>query len=802
MATIETSPAATGGPGIEPRWTRSAKDAVGTAYSTSSNVWFTLSLGILNEVYHPTIDMPQIRDLQFLITDQETFFHDERRHLRTTLEYIAPHSLGFRVTNSDPEGRYRLLKEIISDPHNNCVLIRTRLEGDSSFLSKLHLYVLLAPHLEVGGWGNTGNVTRIEGRAFLTAHRNGMYLALAATVPFLRSSCGYVGTTDGWHDLSQNLKMDYEFATATDGNIALTAELDLSHGYEFTVGLAFGRGLNRAVATLFQSLGVPFVEHRERFIEQWARACRNLYPLENASGDGGALYRKSHSLVLAHEDKRYPGAMIASLSIPWGESKSDDDLGGYHLVWTRDLVNSVTGLLAAGDHTTPHRALIYLSCSQQTDGGFPQNFWIDGRPYWKGIQLDEVAFPIMLAWRLKQAKALKDFDPYPMALAAAAYLLEHGPATPQERWEENSGFSPSTLASNIAGLTCAAAFARTRGDEGTASYIQDYADFLERRVETWTVTNDGSLLPGIDRYYIRINPIRIDDPEADEDPDTKTLQIRNREPDEPFEFPAKDVVDAGFLELVRYGIRKPGDSLIEDSLRVIDANLKYNFNGGPCWRRYNHDGYGQRKDGRPFVGCGQGHAWPLLTGERGHYELAAGRDVKPYVHAMESFANASSLLPEQIWDGPDRPEHMMHYGRPTGSAMPLMWAHAEYIKLLRSAADGKVFDLLPEVARRYRIPHKYAPVEYWKSNRRIRTIAPGDTLRIQARNPFRLHWSVDEWNQVTETMASTNALKLYYADIAIAKDQRSPVRFTFFWVATAKWEGRDYQVEIKAPPRG
>jgi glucoamylase len=799
MATIETSPAATGGPGIEPRWTRSSKDAVGTAYSTSSNVWFTLSLGILNEVYHPTIDTPQIRDLEFLVTDGETFFHDERRHLHTTLEYIAPDALGFSVTNADPEGRYRLVKEIISDPHNNCVLIRTRLEGYTSFIRKLHLYVLLAPHLDVGGWGNTGNLTRIEGREFLTAHRNGMYLALAATVPFLRSSCGYVGTTDGWHDLSNNLKMDYEFASASDGNIALTAEFDLSRGYEFTVGLAFGRGLNRAVATLFQSLGVPFVEHRQRFIEQWNRAGRNLYPLENASGDGGALYRKSHSLLLAHEDKRYPGAMIASLSIPWGESKSDDDLGGYHLVWTRDLVNSVTGLLASGDHATPHRALIYLSCSQQADGGFPQNFWIDGRPYWKGIQLDEVAFPIMLAWRLAQAGALKDFDPYPMVLAAAGYLIEHGPATPQERWEENSGFSPSTLASNIAGLTCASAFARKRGDEGTASYIQDYADFLESHVETWTVTNQGTLLPGINRYYLRINPIDISDPAADENPDTKILQIRNREPDEPFEFPAKDVVDAGFLELVRYGIRKPGDPLIEDSLKVVDAVLKRDFTGGPCWRRYNHDGYGQRKDGGPFTGSGQGHAWPLLTGERGHYELAAGREVKPYVRAMESFANASSLLPEQIWDGPDRPERMMYYGHPTGAAMPLMWAHAEYIKLLRSVADGAVFDLLPEVARRYRIPHKFNPVEYWKPDRRIGTIAPGETLRIQARNSFRLHWSTDEWKQVKETAARTNALKLHYADVPIAKDQKSPVRFTFFWVADGKWEGRDYQVEIKAP---
>ena len=221
-------------------------------------------------------------------------------------------------------------------------------------------------------------------------------------------------------------------------------------------------------------------EHRERFIEPWKRASRHVVPLAGASGDGGCLYRASHRVLLAHEDKTYPGAMIASLSIPWGERKGDDDLGGYHLVWTRDMVNSTTGLLAAGNTETPLRALIYLACSQRPDGGFHQNFWIDGEPYWPGIQLDEVAFPILLAWRLREAGALRDFDPYPMVLRAAGYLVREGPVTPQERWEENGGYSPSTLASNIAALTCAAAFARERHDEATAAFLERYADWLER----------------------------------------------------------------------------------------------------------------------------------------------------------------------------------------------------------------------------------------------------------------------------------------------------------------------------------
>ncbi len=798
MATIENSPKAFGGPGIQPRWTRSAKDVVGTAYSASSHVWFTVSGGMVNEVYYPTIDRPQIRNVQFLICDGETFFHDEWRNLTPTVEYLDHHGLGARVTSVEKEGRYRIIKEIISDPHQSCVLIDTRLEGDPELLGKLHLYVLLAPHLEVGGWNNNGNTALIAGREFLTAHKGGTWLALAATQPFVRQSCGYVGTTDGWSDLAQNYRMDYQFAAVEDGNIALIGEIDLRQGYHFTLGLSFGRSLHRAVTGLFQSLGLPFSEHRDRFLEQWQRACRHFYPLHKFAGDGGALYSRSCELLLAHEDKSYPGALIASLSIPWGEAKGDEDLGGYHLVWTRDMVNSATGLLAAGDLASPLRALIYLACSQQADGGFPQNFWLDGQPYWHGIQLDEVGFPIVLAWRLDRAEALRDFDPYPMTLAAAGYLIARGPVTQQERWEENGGFSPSTLASNIAALICAATFAEKRGDHDTAVFLTKYADFLEAHLETWTVTTQGTLVPGIARHFIRILPADANDPEpGEEDPNRATIFIANRPPNSPTIFPARDVVDAGFLELVRYGIRAANDPLIEDSIRVVDAVLKFDAPAGPCWRRYNHDGYGQRDDGGPFEGWGRGRPWPLLTGERGHYELAARRDVQPYIRAMEKFANLTSLLPEQIWDEPDKPDFLQYFGGATGSAMPLMWAHAEYIKLLRSAADQQVFDLIPEVAERYRGSSRPTPFEVWKPNRRIRSIPPGVALRIIASAPFTLHWSFGEWTSPTDTQSNSTRLGLDFADIDVKPGERGPIRFSFFWTHDRRWEGRDYAVEIK-----
>ena len=451
-----------GHPGIHPRWTHGGKDGVGTAYAASSKIWFTLWNGIITEVYYPTVDRPQLRDLQYLITDGKSFFHEEKRHLKSKFERLSDHTLGYRCTNSDPDGRYAVVKEIITDPHLACVLQRTKLTGEESFISKLRLYALCAPHLEVGGWGNNGYVVEVNGRKIMMAQKQGTWLAMAATVPFSRISCGYVGRSDGWTDLAGNFQMDWEFDHATDGNIALTGELDLSGHREFTLGLAFGDTQHHAIATLFQALGIPFEEHHKRYTEQWDRTSAHQLPLEKFSSDKGNLYHSSFSLLLAHEDKSYPGALIASLSIPWGEARGDKDQGGYHLVWTRDMVSSASALLASGENATPLRALIYLAVSQQEDGGFSQNFWVNGNPYWRGIQLDEVAFPILLALRLSHENALQDFDPYPMVLKAASYLLRHGPVTQQERWEEASGYSPSTLASNIAALIGAAYFCRQR----------------------------------------------------------------------------------------------------------------------------------------------------------------------------------------------------------------------------------------------------------------------------------------------------------------------------------------------------
>jgi glucoamylase len=794
-----TGTEAFGKPGIEPRWTHSNKDGVGTAYSASSHLWFTLWSGIVTEVYYSTIDRPQLRDLQYLITDGCTFFHEEKRDLTLAIERISDHALGYRCTNADPDGRYTIVKEVIGDPHLPCLLQRTRISGpDASFLDSLKIYALCAPHLEIGGAGNNAYIAIVNGQRILMAQKGHTWLAMAANVPFSRVSCGYVGASDGWRDL-QNFKMDWEFDKANDGNVALTGELEWMQQKEFTLGLAFGNSEHRAVANLLQSLGIPFDDNLAKYKEQWLRTTAHLRPLAKVSFDNGNLYNSSYSLLLAHEDKSFAGALIASLAIPWGEAKGDNDEGGYHLVWTRDMINSATALLAAGDMATPLRALIYLAVSQHPDGGFSQNFWVNGDAYWSGIQLDETAFPLMLAWRLRCEKGLSEFNPLNMVRKGAAYLIRNGPVTQQERWEEASGYSPSTLASNIAALICAAVFVREGGDDETALFIEEYADYLESHIEEWTLTTTGTLLDGPGTYFMRILPEQEGQENPAEDKESRVLHIANLAPGEQSDFPARNVVDGGFLELVRYGIRSPQDPNILATIQVIDAVLKTDTPFGPAWHRYNHDGYGQGSNGEPFTQHGVGRVWPLLSGERGHYELAAGQSTETYIRVMEGLASKTGLLPEQSWDEPDRPEIYEWLGRPTGSAMPLMWAHAEYIKLLRSTADGKVYDAIPEVAERYLGKRQgLARIEVWKPTRHVRFLHAGETLRVLAGAPFRLHWSSDRWQTVNDTDSHRNALNIDYVDIKdLLTSPGAAIQFTLFWIEDKRWEGRDYEVTAR-----
>ena len=674
---------------------------------------------------------------------------------------------------------------------------------DARLRDKLRVYALLSPHIKGLGQHNSAEWCDVDGRPLLHARREDIHMIFGGDPDFKRRSVGYVGTSDGFQDLSDDFRMSWEFKKATDGNIALTAEIDLSRGKEFLLGVSFGHSPQSSSTKLLQSFATSFEEKRAHYVRQWKRTMpAPEVDLSPQTGDGGHMYRLSRLVLLAHEDKIYPGALVASMSIPWGETKGDVDLGGYHLVWPRDMVKSASALLATGQTGTPLRSLIWLASTQRADGCMPQNSWINGDAYWQGKQLDEVAAPVLLAWKLRQSNALGLFDPWPMISRAARYLILNGPVTGQERWEESSGYSPSTLAAIIAALVCAAEFARfsertasvqrkPSSSDRLASFILDYADWLSAHLEEWLVTTCGELLPGKPRHYIRINPADPAQPGMIPNPNTAQLQISNGGG----QYPASNIVSTDFLELVRLGIRDPNDPIIRDSIEVIDRVLKHDLPQGPCWQRYNHDGYGQKDDGSAYDGTGTGRCWPLLTGERGHYELAAGRDPMPYIEALEKFANEGGMLPEQVWNAEDLPEARMKRGSPTGSAMPLCWAHAEYLSLVRSHKDGAIFDCPAPVRKRYVEQKAESTIEIWTFAHQPARIRKGKTLRVITSSPAIVHWSVDAWKTVTDSETDDSGLGCWYADLpAPALTPGNKIVFTLRW--GDRWEGRDFSIEI------
>lgn len=812
---LEQQGEAFGAPGMEPRWTSSVKDAVGTAYSASSRIWYTVSHGIINELYHPTIDHPQTRDMELLITDGSGFVHEEKRDLIHDFEYLHADALGVRYFSRDREGRYQLVKEIICDPHHSVVLMHVRLEagpnGSEDFLNGLKIYVLCAPHMDGGGAGNSARAVDVAGRKVLLAWKNRWTLALSSDCGFSRVSCGFVGNSDGWRDLTDNFHMDWQFGSATNGNLALTGELDLHGSREFTLGLGIGDSFHSALSKTMSSLSQPFPQHAARFLEQWQRAA-SPQVLAAKSGDGGKLMQTSHNVLLAHEDKTYSGAFVASASIPWGQAKGDDDLGGYHLVWTRDMVQTASALLACGRVDTARRALVYLACTQRPDGSFAQNFWIDGRPYWTGVQLDEVAFPLILTWRIWKAGGLGNWDVFPFVERAAGFLVRNAPITHQERWEENSGYSPSTLAAVIGGLICAAEIARDHQAVELGEFLEEYADWIELHLEDWTVTDDGVLDPNVKRHYMRIRPPETGNAIMREGPGTEKLHLNNRPPGTRSEFEAREIIDGGFLELVRYGIRHADDPLMIDTLKVVDSVLKRDLPQGPGFLRYNWDGYGEGTGGEPFRGYGQGRVWPLLTGERAHYELAAGHDISGLIKTYEGFATAGNMLPEQVWDQPDLPGDRLKFGGPAGSACPLVWAHAEYLKLLRSAIDGKVFDRIEPVFRRYghsHSEHNHARsahhgrahehlVEMFSQRRPIQAITPNTTLRVLDSKRFVLVWSDNGWHTTNSTQSRSLGAAGFSADIEPGqRELPATLSLTFYWPEESRWLGHNYDLRIE-----
>jgi glucoamylase len=802
MAAGKTSPP--GFPGISPRWTSSAKIGVGTAMSSSNNVWFTISHGIINEVYFPRLDVANTRDIGLLITDGDSFFSEEKRDAEHDYELIEEGIPAYVITNTCLDKRYQIKKLVYCDPQKNVLLQEIEFIPLVGKLEDYHVYALIAPHILNAGWHNTCYAGEFKGHPVLFAkgEQTTLCLAFTADVPFINMSCGYVGYSDAWQDINKNKQMTHFYHEARDGNVAMCGEIDLKAcGGKFMLALGFGIRYEAAGFQVRSSILRNKDEILNEYLHQWRqeqKPCQELVCIYNKNAS--RLYRMSTMVLKVHAGKHFNGSLIASLSIPWGFEKGDNDLGGYHLIWPRDQVMTAYAFMAANDFATARNVLHFLMTTQEVQGYWAQCMWEDGSVYWTGMQLDETALPILLAYHLKVQNQLACIDPRSMVARAASYIVKNGPITGQDRWEETSGYTPATIAAEITALLAASEFLEEEGKKQEAKYLLEVADWWNESIERWLYVKDTDLAKklNIEGYYVRVCPCHH---HKDKIPEDKMILIVNRPEGDNF-FPYTDIVSVDALALVRFGLRAADDPRMLNTIKVIDHLLKTETERGPVWHRYNEDGYGEKADGSPFDGLGVGRGWPLLTGERAHYEIANGKveEAIRLCDVMSQFAGVGGLFPEQVWDTDDIPEKRLYKGHSTGSAKPLVWAHAEYITLLRSIRDKKVFAQNEITRERYLGKRPQAAYAMWAWHQRLEVMPKGKKLRIQVNKPALVHWSMDEWKTFHDSDATTNELGIYYIDIPSEKlKEGSRIDFTFFWKEGHRWEGHDMVVKVGNP---
>jgi len=754
--TAGSAGAAPGSPGLSSTWAPAEKSFLGTSRSTASRVWFTGHRGIVSEVFYPVADTVDTVDLQFLVGDKARTYVDEEKLQAYSATRPDPKSLRWSVSTSNTAHRWSITKNVFTDPARNCLVSRVTFTATAgATLADFDLYVLHNPAMDNSGAGDVSQTLVSGGRTLLVSAQGSRASALAVTRPWMTSggsamvSSGFVGVSDGWTDLlggaaDRTMTWSYDSAgVGAPGNTAQMGWIDLGStgtSISFDLVLGFGDSTATAAATANATLAADPGTVQASYDSGWVDYANGLSTL---GGTADAQYYLAALSLKAIQDKS-TGAMVAGMGTPWGETNGDGNNGGYHLVWSRDLFKFANALLTAGDVTTAREVTEYLfTVMRQTSdcgtaeydapgcpqgysrvGRFPQNSWVSGWQYWQGTQLDEQAMPIILAWRthsLGNASVKASVNAlWPKIKTTADYLLTTGPWTHQERWEEQSGYSPSTIAAEIAGLVAAADFARLNGDVASAGRYLAAADRFQQRVDAWTVTTTGPWGDG--RYYVRINPATRSnagigpqryDPAFG--PDTAaTIQDKNGGG-------ARDqrrVVDGGFLELVRMGVKRATDPSVTGTLPEYDTLLKQTITGkGDAWFRYNYDGYGEKNDGSNFDGTGRGRLWPIFTAERGMYEIARaglGSAGTPYKTAVKSFSSPTGVISEQVWntsttlsgDWVTTTPAGRIPGTPTKSMAPLSWAMGEYISLLASIQAGVIADILPAVCDRY---HTCAP---------------------------------------------------------------------------------------------
>ena len=693
---------APGAPGDAATWTPADKEGFGTSTTTSSHVWYTLRHGGASEVYYPDLGTPSVRTLDFVISDGRTFAERDTDASRRSTQLVDARSLTYRQVDEEP-GRFRLTKTYATDPARHVLLVDVRLE--SLTRGKLQAYALFDPGLGNDGMDDSG--TSGGDALYATDAGSSVASALVAAPGFTRTSSGYLGTSDGWQDLN-DFHMDWTYTAAPNGNVVQTGQTALTgqgSTQEMTLALGFGADRDAADGAARASLATGFGPALSAYEGGWHAYLTGLRGVP-APADA-TTYDVSVMTLAASEDKTYRGGYVASPTMPWVWGTGlENPSGAYHLVWSRDLYQIATALIAAGDTSGANRAVDYLFLRQQkADGSFPQNSTVDGTPHWGNLQLDEVALPIVLAWQLGRTGAALYRD---HIKPAADFLVSYpdAPLTPQERWENQSGYSPGTTAAEIAGLICAADIARRNGDAASASTYERTADDWQKRIEGWTATQNGPYAPR--PYYLRLT--------KDGRPNAGTAyDIGDSGPT----VDQRKVVDPSFLELVRLGVKPAGDPVIRNTLAVVDQQLAAGVASGRYfWHRFNFDGYGEKKDGSPWdinqpVNTTEvwannttiGRNWPIFGGERGEYDLLTGNaaSARTRLGQIATAANDGYLLPEQVWapDFPPAGRPGFPLGEGTFSATPLAWTHAQYVRLAWSIQAGHPVEQPSIVATRY-----------------------------------------------------------------------------------------------------
>ena len=713
--------AASDGPGGQAAWTTGDKLAVGASADTNSKVWFTVAKGITSEVFYPRLDIPNMEDMQYLITDGSTFVDLERDATSHQTSMPAENALEYTITNTDkrPSPKYRIINTYITDPNRNTLLIRTRFESLDGGAYRLYLH---ANPSMAGGGANNSAWWDGTNSALMASGTLGSPVTIVSALK-VGNPNGFVANDNGFAtmasdcnvELHKNMALISRFDSASNGNVVQCGEIgNVGADTTFTVALGYGGDAPSALAAAEGSLAAGFADREAAYRKGWSDYVGGLRPAP-ASVSTDTLRRRVYYVAAmalhAAEDKSFRGASVAGFGTPWGDfTNGAEPSAGYHRVWGRDLYQQATGLIAAGDSTQALRMAQFLWNSQfivalapgtgpsYAPGSFPRFSPVSGSGGAAAAdlgcceQLDQEAFAILLAWMT----GLTDNATYQRIKTTADHIAAVGPAT-TERWEEQFGQSPSSMAAIIAGLVAAADIARQNGDPASAAGWEATADSWRSSLADRTFTTDGFW--GGHRYYERID--KTQNPN-----DSETLGFDEGD------FFAHDIVDFGFLDLVRLGVVAPDDPKVSASLSpsasASDGNstVQVTINGDTYFHRYNHDNYGESDSDctgwrlPPHGPDHYGRLWPVLSGERGEYEIANGRSADVYLQSIADAANDGYFVPEQIWDRPDIP--CFTAGRPTGSAAPLNWAEGQYLRLAQSIDAGYDLDTPSVVKAKYR----------------------------------------------------------------------------------------------------